>query len=116
MNKFARSERVSELIHREISVIIDQELRDSRIGMVTVTSVDMSKDLKNAKVYVSVLGDEDEIKLTVSILNSASNFIRVKVGERAVLKYLPTITFFYDSSTVDGMYMDKLIDEIKNKS
>ena len=115
MHRFNRSKRVSELIHREISVIIDQELRDSRIGMVTVTGVDISKDLKNAKVYVSVLGNEDEARLSLDTLNTASQFIRLRLGERIVLKYLPSITFYFDSSTVDGMRIDKLLNEIKYK-
>ena len=115
MHKFNRTKRVSELIHREISIIIDQELRDSRIGMVTVTGVDISKDLKNARIYVSVLGDEDEVKLSLSILNAASQFIRLRLGERVILKYLPAISFYFDSSTVTGMHIDKLLNELKNK-
>ena len=115
MNRFNRTKRVSELIHREISIIIDQELRDSRIGMVTVTGVDVSKDLKNARIYVSVLGNEDEVKLSLSILNAASHFIRLRLGERVILKYLPAISFYFDSSTVNGMRIDKLLNKIKNE-
>ena len=116
MNRYNRSDRVSQLLHREISVIIDQELRDQRIGMVTVTGVNLSKDLKIARVYFSVLGNSEEVKKTISTLNGASNFIRARLGERIILKYLPTIEFLYDSSTVDGMYIDKLLDEIKNRT
>ena len=115
MHRFNRTKRVSELIHREISTIIDQELRDSRIGMVTVTGVDISRDLKNARIYVSVLGNEDEVKLSLSTLNAASQFIRLRLGERVLLKYLPAISFYFDSSTVNGMRIDKLLNEIKNK-
>lgn len=113
MNRFKRSDRVSALISREISKIIDYQMRDTRIGMVTVTGVDLSNDLRNAKVYVSVLGSETEINTSVSALNSASNFIRARLGERIILRYLPTITFFYDPSTIEGMRMDKILDDIK---
>ncbi len=115
MHRYERSDRVSELVKREISKIIDQELRDTRLGMVTVTGVDMSRDLKNARVFVSVFGSEEVIKSSLLALNSASQFIRVRMGERVSLRYLPKITFSYDSSTVDGMHMDKLLDEIKEK-
>ena len=115
MHRYKRSERVSELIRREISIIIDQKLRDGRIGMVTVTGVDMSNDLKNAKVFVSIFGSEEEERSSLLALNSASEFIRARVGEKVTLRYLPKLSFYIDSSTVEGMRMDKLLDEIKNK-
>ena len=114
MKRFNRSDRVSHLIHREVSAIIDRELRDQRIGMVTVTSVDLSRDLRNARIYVSMLGSDEDIKSSLEALNNASSFIRTCLKTRVVLKYLPTISFVYDSSTVDGMRIDKLIDEINN--
>jgi len=115
MQRFKRSDRVSELIGREISIIIDRELRDTRIGMVTVTGVDMSKDLKNARVYVSVLGGDDETRRSVDALNNAAEFIRMRLGERAILRYLPKLAFFFDSSTIEGMRMDRIIEDIKNR-
>ena len=87
-----------------------------RIGMVTVTGVEMSKDLKNAKIFVSVLGEKEETDKSISALNSAVHFVRGLLAERVQLKYIPAISFFYDSSTVDGMYMDRLFKEIKNKT
>jgi len=115
MHRYQRSDRVSELISREIAVIIDRELRDTRIAMVTVTGVDMSADLKNARVFVSVLGSEIEIENSISALNNAASFIRARLGERVTLRYLPKLVFFYDSSTVDGMRMDRILEEIKRK-
>jgi len=113
MQRFARSSRVSGLVGRELSVIIDRELRDERIGMVTVTGVDMSRDLKNARVYVSVLGDDEETNRSLDALNAAAPYIRARLGERVVLRYLPNLQFFFDSSTVDGMRMDRILDEIR---
>ena len=115
MNRFKRSDRVSELVSREVSQIIDQELRDTRIGMVTVTGVDMSNDLKSARIYISVLGNDDVVQSSLEALNSASAFVRARLGERVSLRYLPRLSFFYDSSTVDGMRMDKILDELKNQ-
>ena len=113
MHRYKRTERVSHLLHREISAIIDQKLRDNRISMVTVTGIDLSNDLKNARVYVSIFGNDTEIKTTISTLNGASNFVRAQLGERVILKYLPKIVFYYDYSTVEGMHIDKLLDELK---
>lgn len=115
MNKFKRSDRVSNLIHRVISDIIENEIRDSRIGMVTVTGVELSGDLKNARVFISVLREDKDIESSVSALNKASSFIRLRLGESIVLKNIPAIKFYYDSSTVDGMRMDKLLDEINKE-
>ena len=83
--------------------------------MVTVTGVEMSNDLKNAKVFVSVLGSEDEIQSSLVVLNSFSHSIREQLSERVILKYFPKISFIYDSSTVDGMHIDKLLEEIKDR-
>ena len=116
MNRFKRSDRVSQLIHRAVSNIIENELRDSRIGMFTVTGVDMGKDLKNARIYVSVLGDENDVESSLTALNNASSYIRVRISERVDLRNIPAIMFYYDSSTIDGMRIDKLLNEINKES
>ncbi len=115
MNKFKRSERVSHLIHRVISNIIENDLSDRRIGMVTVTGVELGKDLKNARIYISVLGDDKEIESSVDILNNASNYIRALLSERIDLKNIPAIKFYFDSSIIDGMRIDKLLNDNINR-
>ena len=80
--------------------------------MVTVTGVEVSRDLRHARIFVSTLGSEEEIKASLDALNEASGFIRTCLKTRVVLKYLPALRFYYDSSTVYGMRIDKLIDEI----
>ncbi len=112
MHRFDRSDRVSNLIHREISEIIEHDLKDTHIGMVTVTGVKMSKDLKTARIFFSVLGDEAAVQSSIDALNNATSFIRARLSERVILKRTPMISFEYDSSTVHGMHIDKLIDEI----
>ena len=116
MQRFQRTDRVSELMGREISVIIDRELRDTRISMTTVTGVDVSKDLRSARVYVSVLGGKEETKHSIDALNNAAQFIRARLSERITLRHMPKLTFYFDSSTVDGMRMDRILDELNNES
>jgi ribosome-binding factor A len=117
MHRFDRSDRVSNLVHKEISEIIEHEMQETLTGMVTVTGVEMSRDLKNARVFVSVLGDDALVQSSIEALNGATGFIRARLRERMILKRIPMLSFAYDSSTVHGMYIDKLFDEInKQKS
>ena len=113
MRRFNRIDRVSEMIRREISIIIDRELDRSGDIMISVSDVEVSRDLRHAKVYVMVYADEEITLKTVDDLNQESKFIRKLLADRIQLKYLPSLSFFYDSSTVDGMKMDRLLDKIQ---
>ncbi len=115
MANFKRTERVSELILREISDIIAHDIRDTRIGMVSVSGVDVTRDLKNASVYVTVLGDEKDVDISLKVLNNAAQFIRSRLIERIELRYTPVLKFLYDDSIVNGMRMDKILEGIKNQ-
>ncbi len=115
MKKYQRSDRVSNIIHQAVSDIIENELNDERLGMITVTGVDIGHDLKNARVYITIF-DENDVDLTLKTLNNATGFIRSRIGEKVILRHVPTVQFFFDSSTLNGMKMDKLFDEIKKKS
>ena len=81
--------------------------------MTTVTGVDVARDLKTAHIHVSILGNEEEIQQSIEGLNSAASFIRSLLGERIVLRYIPALSFHFDASTVRGMHMDKILDEIR---
>ena len=116
MKRFDRIDRVSELIHREVAYIIDLELKDTRVGMVTVTGAEVSKDFRIARVYVSVLGNSEETASSLEVLNKATAFIRSRLKTKVILRYIPELRFYFDSSTVDGMRLDKLIDEINKPS
>lgn len=94
----SRPERVAELIKREISSIIREKVSDPRIGFLSVTSVDISSDLKNAKIFISVLGDDLKIKETMQGLKSATSFIRGELGNNLDLRFVPDIMFVYDKS------------------
>ncbi len=107
-----RSSRLSEEFKKEISEIIKNEVKDPRVGFVSVVFVDVSGDLRHAKVYVSVLGDEVRIKETMLALKNASSFIRREIAHRIQLRYTPEITFLYDDSIVHGTKISKILAEV----
>ena len=110
-----RSTRVGELLQKEISRIIIQELKDPRLGFVTVTGVSVSDDLRNAKVFVSVLGSREEIDQTFDGLKSATGFIRSCIGKRVKLRYTPEVSFWLDESVSRSAHIEELLREIKGK-
>lgn len=114
MNKFARTDRVAHLLQREISNIVEHVLLNERIGMTTVTGVTVTRDFKYAKVFVSVLGDQDMIATALETLTNASGFIRSQLNERIILRNIPALSFQYDPSTVNGLHISKLLDDFKN--
>lgn len=107
-----RLPRVAELIRMAISEILPG-LRDPRIGLATITEVKLSADLKHARVYVSVLGDEEARKKTLSGLTSAAPRIRHQIAERIRLKNTPELVFTYDSSIEYGARIEELIQKTK---
>ena len=111
-----RSTRVGDLLQKEISQIIIQDLKDPRLGFVTVTGVSISDDLKNAKVFVSVLGSREEIEQTFDGLNSAKGFIRSCIGKRVKLRYTPELSFLLDESASYGAHIEDLIRDIKDEN
>lgn len=112
MNRYKRSDRVSGLIHRAVAELIENELWDARFQGVTVTGVEVTRDLKIAAVYVSMLKDGELIGETIDALNGAAKFIRSRLGDELSLRYTPDIQFRYDKSIVEGMRMDALLSEI----
>jgi len=108
-----RVSRVGEQIKKELSQILQQELKDPRIGFVTITLVEMSGDLQHAKVYVSVMGDEEQKKNTLAALNKAKGFIRSEIGRRITLRHTPELVFKVDESIEHGQYINQLLREVK---
>ncbi|MHB8127241.1 MAG: 30S ribosome-binding factor RbfA [Desulfitobacteriaceae bacterium] len=104
-----RVSRLAESLKVEISQMIREELKDPRIGFVTVTTIDVAEDLGHAKVYVSVLGDEAQRKESLDGLNRAAGFIRREIGQRVRLRYSPEISFKYDPSIEHGAHIAKLL-------
>ncbi|MBI5415240.1 MAG: 30S ribosome-binding factor RbfA [Candidatus Omnitrophica bacterium] len=93
-----RIKRVNEQIKREISEIVQRELGDSRLRFVTITGVEVSRDLQTAKVYFSVLGEAAAVEAAHHALKSAAGMIRRLVGARVKIRYTPMLSFFYDRS------------------
>jgi ribosome-binding factor A len=103
--------RVNEAIREVVSVRIAEGLRDPRIGFVTVTSVDTSPDLRQARVYVSVLGTPEERAATMAGLGSAHGLLQQSVATELRLKHTPTLQFVFDESIERGMRISELLDE-----
>jgi ribosome-binding factor A len=111
MGDAPRMRRVDEAVRAVISDAISKDLQDPRVGFVTVTAVNTSPDLRHARVYVSVLGDEHVRGETLSGLRSAHGFLQARVAAELTLKHTPLLTFEYDESIDRGMRISRLIDE-----
>jgi ribosome-binding factor A len=107
----ARMRRVNEAIREVVSAHISEDLSDPRIGFVTVTAVDTSPDLRHARVYVTVLGDEHARTAALDGLDSSRGFLQAQVGSELTMKRTPTLEFRYDESTDRGIRVSRLIDE-----
>jgi ribosome-binding factor A len=114
MLPYKRSQRVGDLVREEVADIIMTRLKDPRIGFVTVTGVDMSDDLKMARIFVSILKPEDR-EQTLSILNDAKPFIRSALGKRLRMKFTPNIEFRLDTAIEYGSKIDSLLRKIKTE-
>lgn len=106
----ARMRRVNEVIREVLGVAISTELKDPRIGFVTVTDVDTAPDLRAARVYVSVLGTEEEREETLAGLASAHGFLQGRIGNELRIKRTPTLTFSYDDTIEKGVRMSQMLD------
>jgi ribosome-binding factor A len=107
-----RGLRVADQIQRDLSAIIFSELKDPRIGMITLTEVQVTPDYAHAKVYFTTLTDNPEkIKVILTCLNNAAGFLRMHLGKILHIHTLPQLHFVHDESTMHGMAMSKLIDE-----
>lgn len=110
--EFSRTRRVGQQIQREIALILQREMKDPRIGMVTVSDVEVSRDLNYAKVYVTFLqldNDAERIKEALAILTEAAGYIRSLLGSSMRLRVVPELRFYYDETLVEGMRMSNLV-------
>lgn len=108
----SRGQRIADLIQRELSIIIQREMRDPRLGMVTVNDVKVSKDLSYADVYVTFmgLGLETDESASLEVLNSASGYLRTQLSSTLNTRTTPKLRFHYDETVVGGRKMSDLID------
>jgi ribosome-binding factor A len=110
---YKRSVRVGDQMKQEIADILMRKIKDPRIGFVTVTDVELSDDLRNAKVFVSVYGGDKEE--TFKGLKSASAFIRSELGRRMSMRVVPEILFRFDNTVEQGAHIMELLHEIEQK-
>lgn len=109
-----RIERINSLLKEVISEVIRKEVKNPRLPqLITVTHVDVTKDLRHAKVFVSVIGEEAVKKEAIEVLQSASGFIAVHASKQVVMRYFPELTFILDDSIDQQMRIDRLISDIQ---
>ncbi|WP_096154597.1 MULTISPECIES: 30S ribosome-binding factor RbfA [Bacillus] len=111
-----RSTRVGEQMKKELSDIIGRKIKDPRVGFVTVTDVEVTGDLQQAKVFISVLGDEEKRQDTLMGLAKAKGFIRSEIGKRIRLRKTPELFFEFDESVDYGNRIENLLQEINKQS
>ena len=110
--EFSRTRRVGQQIQREIALILQREVKDPRIGMVTVSDVEVSRDLNYAKIYVTFLqreNDAERIKEGLQGLTEAAGYIRSLLGSAMRLRVVPELRFYYDQTLVEGMRLSNLV-------
>ena len=105
-----RTERVNELMRRELVLLLKQETKDPRLKQVVITDVIVSRDLTSAKVFFSV--EEDSIEIVVSLLNKASGFFRSSLSKTLDLRHTPTLSFIYDTAPNTGARIDDLLSKL----
>ena len=106
-----RLRRVADQIQKELSALLRAELKDPRVGMITLTGVEVSPDLAHAKVFFTTLGDSDALARTEAGLKRAAGFLRTELGHRLKLRITPEIRFVHDASVERGARLSKLIDD-----
>ncbi|OHV11238.1 30S ribosome-binding factor RbfA [Kushneria phosphatilytica] len=113
MREFSRTDRVAEQLAHELAVLIQREVKDPRLGMVTVGSARVSRDLSYADVYITLMGDnsDERIRDHLRILEGASGFLRRRLGQQLKLRHVPQLRFHYDDSVERGHALSSLIDE-----
>lgn len=109
---FPRSRRIAQQVQRELSDIIRLELKDPRVGMITITDVEVTADAAYAKVFFTLLGDAAEIDETTTALTHAAGFLRSELAHRLKLRIVPQLVFKYDASVERGMRISRLIDDV----
>jgi ribosome-binding factor A len=110
--RFKRSQRLQELLVKEISLLIQKGLKDPRIGFATVTHIDLTDNLRYAKVFVSIIGNDVEAENTIEGLNNAKGYIRGLLGKNLYLRYIPDLNFQKDESSEKLDKISRLLGKI----
>ncbi len=107
----ARSARIADQIQRELAELVRLEVRDPRVGLVTLTGVELSRDQSHAKVFFTALGPSSDVELALEGLQRAAGFLRSELAHRLTTRKVPELHFEYDASVERGMRLSQLIDE-----
>jgi ribosome-binding factor A len=109
--EYSRTQRVADYLQRELAALIQHELRDPRIGMVSITGVNVSRDLGHAKIYFTVLGCDsgDDASDSTEALNKAAGFLRSQLSRDSNMRSVPQLRFYFDSSVGQGRHLEDLI-------
>lgn len=113
--EYSRSERIGDLIHRELAAIIHDKVKDPRLGLVTVMYVELNRDRSFAKVYFSMLSQTSEPHEAEKALNHAAGFLRSELAHQLKLKTVPKLQFYFDSQTPRGEKLYRLVEEAVKK-
>ena len=108
-----RADRVADLILKELAEVLVRRVKDPRLADITLTKVDVSPDLRNAKVYYSLLGDDQKKDEVAGGLESARGFVKRELGKRLHLRRIPDIAFYFDDSLEHGSHIEQLLTELK---
>ncbi|MCL1124710.1 30S ribosome-binding factor RbfA [Shewanella surugensis] len=111
--EFSRTRRIAQQLQQELAQVLQRDMKDPRIGMVTVNDVDVSRDLSYAKVYVTFFEeDEKRVQEKLAALETAAGYVRSLVAGRMKLRVMPELRFIYDASLVEGMRMSNLVSRV----
>lgn len=114
-NSFSRMDKICEAIHRELAKVISMEVKDPRLGFVTISGVEVTKDLSLAKVMVTVLNEEKSDE-SIKVLNGAAGFLRSRLAENTTMRKVPSLRFVFDKTSMQGHKIDAILDSLdKNK-
>ena len=111
--EFSRTQRIGDQMQRELALLIQREIKDPRLGLVTITAVDVSRDLSHAKIFITIMGQDDDqeaVKGNLHILNDAAGFLRMQLGKSMKLRTVPQLHFNYDASIRRGVELSSLIE------
>ncbi len=108
---FPRTRRIGEQMQRELARLIRDQIKDPRLGMVTVSAVEVSRDLSHAKVFITVLGDAEARSNSLMVLSKAAGFLRHELGQSMIIRTVPQLRFIYDESIERGSQLSALIDK-----
>ena len=112
MKSYQRTDRLGELIHRELAEIIQHKMRDPRVELVNINKVKVTRDLSLARVYVSTLGDAAKNQEVVAVLNKAASYLRTVMAPAVTARIIPALRFIYDDTQLRGQRIDKLLSDL----